>query len=131
MAPGAHRRYPWEVPTAVEDATDFTRFAKGLPASVTTTRTSKHDVGTRQLIVSIDGNRVGTLLWGDSVSCELQPGPHRLRVSNTLVWKTIAFTLAPGEQAFFEAVNRNGPGSILMTMFLGAGPLYVSLRRMC
>jgi hypothetical protein len=109
---------------------DFASFARSLPASVTTTRTSQDDVATRQLIVWIDGERVATLLWGDSVTRELAPGPHRLRVSNTLFWKTVDFTLAPGEQACFEAVNRLGPGSVLLTMFLGAGPLYVTLKRM-
>lgn len=120
------------MPTLVEDAVDdFTEFARGLPASVTTTRTSQEDVGTRQLIVFIDGERVATLLWGDSFTYELQPGPHRLRISNTLVWKTAEFTLAPGEQAIFEAVNRMGFGGAVMTMLVGAGPLYVTLRRMC
>ena len=119
------------MPTQVEDAvSDFSKLAEGLPASVTLTRTSDKDVGTRQLIVWIDGNRVATLMWGDSATFELAPGPHRLKVSNTLVWKTVGFTLAPGEQAFFEAINRNGPGSVLMAMFLGVGPLYVTLRRM-
>ena len=120
------------MPTQVEDAVyDFSRVTEGLPASVTTTRTSEQDVGTRQLIVWIDGERVGTLLWGDSITRELEPGPHRLRVSNTLFWKTVDFTLEPGQQIFFEAINRMGRGSVLMTMFLGAGPLYVTLRRMC
>jgi hypothetical protein len=115
----------------VEDAVyDFSKLAETFPASVTITRTSKEDVGTRQLIVSLDGTRLATLLWGDSVTHELEPGLHRLRVSNTLIWKTVAFTVKPGEQVFFEAINRMGPGSVLMTMFLGAGPLYVTLRRM-
>jgi hypothetical protein len=119
------------MPTQVEDVVDdFSQLAEGLPASVTLTRTSQQDVGTRQLIVSIDGKRVATLLWGDSGTFDLPPGQHRLRVSNTLVWKTVEFTLAPGEQVFFEAINQMGPGSVLMTMFLGVGPLYVTLRRM-
>lgn len=49
---------------------------------------------------------------------------------NTLVWKTIDFTLRPNEHLFFEAVNRAGPGTWLMQLVLGAGPLYVTLRRM-
>jgi hypothetical protein len=99
-------------------------------ATVTITRTSESDFKSRQLIVSIDGERVGTLLWGDSVTRELEPGPHRIRVHNTLVWKTVEFTLGPSEQAFFEAINRTGPGTYLMLVALGAGPLYVTLRRM-
>jgi hypothetical protein len=115
----------------VEDAVyDFSKLAETLPSSVTVTRTSEQDVGTRQMIVWLDGNEVGTLLFGDSLTFELPPGPHRLQVSNTLFWKTVDFTLKPGEQAFFEAINRMGAGSVLMPMFLGVGPLYVTLRRM-
>ena len=58
------------------------------PAAVTVTRTSESDFKSRQLIVWIDDERVATLLWGDSVTTELRPGRHRVRVSNTLVWKT-------------------------------------------
>lgn len=100
------------------------------PASVTLTRTSPDDYQTRQLVASIDGIGVGTLLWGDSVTCELEPGPHRIRVHNTLVWKTVDFVLAPGEQAFFEVINRSGPGTLCMTLLFGVGPLYVTIRRM-
>jgi hypothetical protein len=74
--------------------------------------------------------RRATLLWGDSVTAELQPGRHRVRVSNTLVWKTVEFELKTGEQVFYEAVNRTGPGTFLMLVILGAGPLYVTLKRM-
>jgi hypothetical protein len=117
--------------TSVDDAVDGLRALEGLfPASVTVTRTSESDFKSRQLIVWIDEQRVATLLWGDSITAELQPGPHRVRVSNTLVWKTIAFELAPGEQVFFEAINRTGVATYLLLTILGAGPLYVTLRRM-
>jgi hypothetical protein len=123
------------MPTLLEIATGDT-IADALdcqdvfPASVTVTRTSQSDVQTRQLIVWIDEARVATLLWGDSVTSELEPGRHRIRVSNTLVWKTIDFELKPGEQVFFEAINRTGPGTYVMLLILGAGPLYLTLRRM-
>jgi len=100
------------------------------PASVTITRTSQEDYQTRQVLVSIDGIGVATLLWGDSITCELEPGPHRIRVHNTLVWKTVDFVLAPGEQVFFEVINRSGPGTLAMTILFGVGPLYLTLRRM-
>jgi hypothetical protein len=117
--------------TSVDDTIDDLRAFEGLfPASVTVTRTSESDFKSRQLIVWIDGDRVATLLWGDSITCELPPGPHRVRVSNTLVWKTLEFALRPGEQVFFEAINRTGPATYLLLTILGAGPLYVTLRRM-
>ena len=100
------------------------------PTSVTITRTSEEDWKSRQLVVSVDGKHVGELLWGDTVMCELPPGPHTLRVHNTLVWKTEDFSLAPGEQAFFELINRPGRGTLAMTVLFGIGPLYVTIRRM-
>lgn len=90
------------MPVLTDDAVfDFARLEEAFPSSVTITRTSEQDYKSRQLIVSIDGARLATLLWGDSISAELTPGPHRLRVSNTLVWKTIDFVVGPGQQQGF------------------------------
>ena len=74
--------------------------------------------------------RVADLLWGDSITRDLEAGPHRIRVSNTLVWKTVQFDVRPGQQVFFEAINRPGWGSLPMLVVLGVGPLFVTLRRM-
>jgi hypothetical protein len=101
-----------------------------LPATVTVTRTSEDDFKQRQLIVYFDRSKVGTLLFGDSVTRDVEPGPHSIRVSNTLVWKTVEFTVGPGEQVFFEVVNRAGRTTYPMLMILGVGPLYVTIRRM-
>jgi hypothetical protein len=119
------------MPVAVADVTTPRRaYDEIFPASITITRTSERDFKSRQLIVWIDGERVATLLWGDSVTRDLQPGPHRIRVSNTLVWKTIDCTLASGQQAYFEAVNRTGAGTIAMMMVFGVAPLYITITRM-
>jgi hypothetical protein len=118
------------VADVAHDASPARPGAEAFPASVTITRTSQDDFKSRQLIVWLDGARVATLLWGDSTTCEIQPGPHRLRVSNTLVWKTIDFAVQPGEQVFFEAINRMGPGSVLFILMFGVGPLYVRVNRM-
>lgn len=118
-------------PLAVDRGDDpLVALSAAFPTSVTITRTSDDDCQTRQVVVSIDGRRTATLLWGDSVRCDVAPGRHRLRVHNTLVWKTVDFTLRPGEQAFFEVVNRNGLSTFLMAAFLGVGPLFVEVRRM-
>jgi len=119
------------VPTALADEpVDPLALEGAFPASVTVTRTSQEDFKSRQLILWIDGERIGDLLFGDSVTRGLEPGPHRLRVSNTLVWKTVLFDVKPGEQVYFEAINRPGWGSWPMLMLLGVGPLFVTLRRM-
>jgi len=91
--------------TPADDLTGRAEDRDFFPATVTVTRTSEADFKSRQLIVWIDGARVATLMWGDSVTMELPPGRHSVRVSNTLVWKTIDFDLQTGEQVFFEAIN--------------------------
>ena len=100
------------------------------PTSLTITRTSEADWKSRQLVVAIDGTRIAELLWGDSVMCELEPGRHVLRVHNTLVWRTVEVVLAPGEQVFYEAVNRAAASTYFLLPLFGIGPLYVTLRRM-
>jgi hypothetical protein len=99
------------------------------PSSVTIVRTHASDFGQRQLVISLDGERLGDLLFGDSISQEVAPGSHVLRVSNTLVWKTVSFDVKPGEQVRFEAINRAGKLTYPMLVILGAGPLYVTVRR--
>jgi len=108
----------------------FFEIEKLFPTSLTITRTSEDDWKSRQLVVHLDGRRMGELLWGDSLFCELEPGPHRLRVHNTLMWRTIDLVLAPGEQVFYEAVNYAAASTYLLLPLFGIGPLYVELRRM-
>ena len=108
----------------------FFEIEKLFPTSLTITRTSEDDWKSRQLVVHLDGRRMGELLWGDSLFCELEPGPHRLRVHNTLMWRTIDMVLAPGEQVFYEAVNYASARTYLLLPLFGIGPLYVELRRM-
>ena len=64
------------------------------------------------------------------MTCHPEPGPHTLRVHNTLVWKTVPFLPWRREQVFFEAVNRTGRGTLVMTVLFGIGPLYVTINRM-
>jgi hypothetical protein len=47
-----------------------------LPASLTVTRTSDEDFKQRQLILFLDDVRIATLLFGDSVTQDVLPGPH-------------------------------------------------------
>ena len=63
-------------------------------------------------------------------SREVAPGPHTLRVSNTLVWKTVSFEVKPGEQVRFAAINRAGRLTYPMLVIFGAGPLYLTVKRL-
>ena len=97
--------------------------------SITIGRKAAEDIRDRQVVVSIDGRTVASLLFGESITLPVEAGRHRLKVHNTLVWKTAEFDVTPGNEVRFTAVNRAGFGTYAMLSLLGVGPLYVSLRR--
>ncbi len=99
------------------------------PARITITRKDPADVKDRQVVVSLDGQPLGTLMYGEDVSREVPPGPHRLRAHNTLFWKTLDLDLAPGEHARFRAVNRAGVGTYSLLSLLGVGPLFLTFEQ--
>jgi hypothetical protein len=123
---GTLARPPATHPT---DAEYWHRQFEMQPASVTILRTSPEDFKQRQLIVWLDGERLADLLFGDTLTRDVHPGPHKLRVSNTLVWKTVQFDVKPGEQVRFETINRTGRVTYPLMVILGVGPLYVTIRR--
>lgn len=98
-------------------------------ARLTVHRTSAEDAKQRQVILSLDGERLATLLFGQRVTKEIAPGRHWLRANNTLVWKTITFEARPGDDMHFTIVNRAAPGMMWMVALLGAGPMFVSIER--
>lgn len=98
-------------------------------ARITVAREHPRDVRDRQIVVSLDAEPFATLLFGDSVTREVAPGPHRLRAHNTLFWKTVEIDLRPGEHAHFVAINRAGTGTFSLLGLLGVGPLYLTFER--
>jgi hypothetical protein len=98
-------------------------------ARLVVVRSAPGDVGTRQIVLKLDGEPLATLLFGESIVRDIAPGRHRLRVHNTLVWKTVEFDAAPGEHVKFSVVNRAGTGSVALVALLGVGPLYVTIER--
>ena len=115
--------------TQTDDVEYWERVWHMQPSSVTISRTDAADFGQRQLVITLDGEKLGDLFFGEAISRDVSPGPHSLRVSNTLVWKTVSFDVKPGEQVRFEAINRPGRLTYPMLVILGAGPLYVTVRR--
>ena len=99
-------------------------------STLTVRRQSKDDAGIRDIHVSLDGERIAVLFNGQEVRRDIQPGPHRLRVHNTLFWKTVDFTVAVGEHASFEVVNRPGPGTwSVLAYLIGANVLYLGVHK--
>jgi hypothetical protein len=99
-------------------------------ARITVSRQSKDDVGFREIFVSLDGESIGVLRHGESVTTDVRSGPHRLRAHNTLFWKTHDIVVKPGEHVRFTAVNRAGWGTFGMLFILGAMPVYLTFERL-
>jgi hypothetical protein len=87
------------------------------------------DVAQRQVYVSLDDERIATLLFGERVERDIAPGPHRLRLNNTLVWKTLDFEAAPGEVVEFHFANRPGRLALPFLAVMGVAPLYLTVER--
>jgi hypothetical protein len=119
--PGPHSR--------TADALDEDGWPVLAPTMLTIERTSPDDVKVRQVIISLDGKKIGTLMHGQRLTKEIPPGRHKLRANNTLVWKTVEFDAEPGTTVRYTCVNR-APASLYFLLFLfGVAPLYVTLER--
>ncbi|HZO53935.1 MAG TPA: hypothetical protein VFB63_14565 [Bryobacteraceae bacterium] len=99
------------------------------PARITVARVHPNDVKDRQIVVSLDGDHIGTLMFGKTLTREVAPGPHRLKAHNTLFWKNLDVELQPGEHARFQVLNRAGTGTLSLLGVLGVGPLFLTFER--
>ena len=98
-------------------------------ARITIGRVEPNDVRDRQIVLSMDGEPLATLLYGQQATRDVAPGRHRLKAHNTLFWKNIDVDLQPGEHARFVVINRAGSGTLSLLGVLGVGPLYLTFER--
>ena len=99
-----------------------------LRSFVTLSRTHPTDIGERHVFVKLDDTKV-RLSYEDSFTAELQPGTHRLRAHNTLVWKNLRFTLEPGEHLEFLIINSGRWWTWGIAGVLGSAPLFLSIAK--
>src|SRR5215475_12014682 len=95
--------------------------------TVTIVRDSPKDTQTRQIVVYLDGENRGELMFGDSMTLPLEPGPHTLRVDNTWKWKDVKLDVHAGEQFSFQTASSASQFSWFLLGFLGFGPYSVSI----
>jgi hypothetical protein len=100
-----------------------------VPAQLIVARTLEKDVGHRQVYVELDGQRIATLLVGERVTRDLAPGPHRLKLDNTLVTKTFQFDAVPGRPVEYRFANRAGRFVLPFLAVMGVAPLFLSVER--
>jgi hypothetical protein len=97
------------------------------PTQITVVRNSSEDVAKRQIVVRLDGERMGELLFGDSLTLAVAPGHHDLVVDNTWNRKHLSLEVRPGDDLRFLAKSTAGRFSWFLLGFFGAGPMYVSI----
>jgi hypothetical protein len=105
------------------DATDDLR------ATISLTRRHPSDCGERQVFARVDGGPRVALVFGQSVTIDVQPGRHVLAVHNTLFRKRATFVIEAAEHLEFELINgarRWTPG---VAGLLGAAPLFLTVRQ--
>ena len=98
-------------------------------ARLTITRNNPSDVQQRQVIVKLDGERFGVLLYGETVTRAIEAGTHRLVFDNTWAKKKLEFRIAEGEHVTYSVINRAGRLTWWMVLALGAGPMYLTVDR--
>ena len=98
-------------------------------ATLTVSRILPGDVGQRQVYLELDGTRVATLLDRDTFTCDIPPGPHRLRFDNTLQKKTFEFTATAGEHVEFRLANTAGRLGLPFLALMGVAPLFLKIER--
>jgi len=92
---------------------------------VTIVRNSSDDTQTRQIVIYLDRERKGELMFGDSMTFELTPGAHTLRVDNTWNRQDLSFELRAGDHLQFQTKSTASKFSWFLLGFLGAGPMHV------
>jgi len=93
-------------------------------------RTMSTDIGIRDLYLRVDDWLEETLAFGESFEAPLEPGEHRIKVTNRLYSLTETFEIAAGETVRFEAGNVPGKGLLTVLMAItGSGAYRVALVR--
>jgi hypothetical protein len=103
--------------------------AQDAEARITVVRTSAEDVQQRQIVVKLDGERMGELMYGQTLTIPVKAGRHEVLVDNTWNRKKVNVEVAKGEDVKFQTISRPGRFTWFLVGTLGAGPIYVSIER--
>lgn len=100
-----------------------------MPATLTVNRNSPDDAQQREIIITLDGENIAELMFGQSISRDISVGSHTLLADNTWNKQSATFAIAENESIVFLAKNSSSRFAEFLLMIFGAGPLRVSLQR--
>ncbi len=98
-------------------------------ATLTIARNTAGDFQDRQVYLWVDDESWGKIKYGHPVTREIPPGPHRIRVNNTLFNDVLSFTARPGEHVRVRCHNGMPRAGWLMLLFFHVTYLLVKLER--
>lgn len=106
-----------------------------MTASATTTleivRDHPQDIQDRPVFLWVDGEKwEGVLRYGTRFTRDLPPGPHKIKVHNTLFGHTVEFDAVAGETVRFRCENGLTGGGMVMVLMMGVAYLRVRLIRL-
>ena len=96
-----------------------------LRSFLTISRTHPADIQERQVIVRVNAGRSTPLYFGESITDEIRPGRHHVRVHNTLMWRNVRLAVEPGEHLELMVINSGWWWTWGMAGVLGAAPLFL------
>lgn len=96
---------------------------------LTLVRNAPNDFRDRQVYLWVDDEYWGKLKYDIPMTQEIAPGPHRIRVNNTLFTHVLDVTALPGEHVRVRCVNGMPTAGWLMFIVLHATYLRVRLER--
>jgi hypothetical protein len=100
-----------------------------LRSTISLSRRHDSDCGQRQVFVRLDDGPRMALVYGQSVTIDVQPGLHVLSAHNTLFRKRLPFAIEPAEHLEFELINSGRWWTAGMVGVLGAAPLFLTVRQ--
>lgn len=93
-------------------------------------RRASDDIGMRDLYVIVDELPEETLLFNQSLTLDLPPGEHRVKITNRLFSKVETFLLGEGQTVRFSAANVGATSLFAPLMIVsGTGAYKVALKR--
>jgi len=101
----------------------------GLDCSVTISRDHPKDCGQRQVFVRLDDAPRMALRFGETVTLDVEPGAHVLRVDNTLFRKRIPFAIEAGEHLEFSILNYMRWWTAGVVGAFGWAPIFLQVRK--
>ena len=111
------------------DAPERSRVSLREQATITITRNAADDFQDRQIYLWLDGESLGKIRYGRSLTREVEPGRHYVKAFNTLFSHTLPFDVAPGEHVRLRCRNGIPAAGWLMLIFLHVTALRVRVER--